>query len=143
MSTFQYTITKYDNKTKTLDVSFGKDSGYAKITLMTPLPSNIDELELIIRQYVLPQEYVDALNSPTDMSYIDQYVGHTRSCERRSLQTTIVIPEENANKNWDIDNPYDNSAEQLVNNIEDDIINSQNEFTEAVNSILRKNGLIK
>lgn len=150
MSTFQYTITKYDNAAKTLKVDFGA-GGYATITLMDPLPTNIDELELIIRQYVLPQQYIDALSSPVDMSYVDQYVGHTRYCERRSIQTTIPAPAGseqppvNANENWNIDNPYAEDVAQtsVTDGVDADIAAAHKEFSDTVESILRQHGLIK
>ena len=134
MSTFQYTITKFNNATKTLDVSFGIDGGYAKINLMAPLPKNVVELEAIIKQYVLPQEYIDAINSPVDMSYVTPLVGNTRQCERRSINSGV--PNQNANQNWDVDNPYSE-------NNEPDVQAAQDEFEQAVLAVLKQKGLVK
>lgn len=149
MSIFQYTITNYDNAAKTLDVTFG-DGGYAKVFLMDPLPENIDELELIIRQYVLPQQYIDALESPVDMSYVDQYVGETRECERRSIQSFTATKEDepvdptDANEFWNVDNPYAETPDQVLASmeLEAEVLNSQNEFEASVLEVLKKNGLL-
>lgn len=152
MSTFQYTITKFDNVAKTLDVDFGMGNGYAKITLMDPLPKDVNELELIIKQYVLPQQYIDALNSPVDMSYVTPLVGHTRQCERRSIQTSSpaqnLKDEEsdcNANQNWNVDNPYgeDPGQAKVTAEMDDDVATAQNEFEQAVLAVLKQKGLIE
>lgn len=143
MSKFQYTVTNFDDKAKTLTVSFGVDSGYAKISLMAPLPENIDELEKIIRQYVLPQQYIDALDSPVDLSYINGIVGETRYCERRSIET------KNVNMGWDVDEPYEepsgeeNDVSAAFAAAEAEMLNSKKEFSDAVEEVLRQHGIIK
>lgn len=80
-----YTITKFDNETKSLVVTFD-DGAWAEIRLATPLPNNLDELEKIIAQFSAPKEVVEAQQATDiDLSYIDSVIGVARTCPRLSL----------------------------------------------------------
>jgi hypothetical protein len=85
MIDLKYTITKFDNQTKTVTVTF-EDGSWAEIRLSNPLPKNIDELEAIIRQYAAPVEAIEAQTMPDfDISYIEQLVGNERTTTRFQL----------------------------------------------------------
>lgn len=142
MSTFEYKITGFDDKTKALVVEFA-DGSYAKINLMVPLPENVTDLEAIIKQYVLPQQAIDAETSDVDMSYVKALIGQVRECERRSISPDIQKPADNANIGWDETIPYNGGDEldTMIKDIENETLNSNAEFENAVMAVLVKNGL--
>lgn len=85
MNTLKYTITKFDNELKQIDVVF-EDGSWAQVRLVVPLPKSITELEDIIKQFAAPVEAIEAQkNSDVDLTYITAFVGTPRECERLSL----------------------------------------------------------
>lgn len=101
MSALNYTITKFDDQLKLVDVVF-EDGSWAQVRLAKPLPKDTDELESIIKQFAAPIEAIEAQNNPdVDLSYINGLVGTPRTCERFSLSNipapgTNITPQEPA-----------------------------------------------
>lgn len=89
---FKYKITKFDSENKIVVVTFD-DGSWAEIRLANPLPSNIEELEIIIKRYTAPKEVIEAKLSPSaDLSYIDQLIDVERTAERFSLIALAPTP---------------------------------------------------
>jgi hypothetical protein len=85
VSTFKYTITKFDASLNLIVVVFD-DGSWTEIRLANPLPKNIGALESLIKQYTPTKETMDALQAPdADLSYIAPLVGVEKECERLSL----------------------------------------------------------
>ena len=83
MNTFKYTITKFDADNKIVVVTF-ENGKWAEIRLTTPLPTTVEQLEAIIKRFTDPIEYMHALVSDVDLSYIDALVGQERESNRYS-----------------------------------------------------------
>lgn len=85
MNNLKYTITKFDETLKFIDVTFD-DGTWAQIRLAVPLPKNIDELEGVIRRFAAPVEAIKAQTEPdADLSYINPLIGSERTTARFSL----------------------------------------------------------
>ena len=85
MSTFKYTITKFDKQLNLIVVVFD-DGQWAELRLANPLPKNIEDLETLIKRYTPAKETIDALQTPdADLSYIDSLVGVEKECDRLLL----------------------------------------------------------
>lgn len=94
MSTFKYTITKFDKQLNLIVVVFD-DGQWAELRLANPLPKNIEDLETLIKRYTPAKETIDALQTPdADLSYIDSLVGVEKECERFSFTPTSQPEEE-------------------------------------------------
>jgi len=116
-TTVHYTITNFNEVEKQLDVIYD-DGSWAKIQLKSPLPSNQEELEAIIKQFTSPQEVVAARNATTDLSFITPLVNQSIQITRVSnVQTPSNIPTNTPSaqqiKNMEIQQQYA-LADQLV-----------------------------
>ena len=80
-----YKIIAWNAETKTLDVQF-EDHGWARVQLRVPLPTNMKELEAEIIKWAPSIETVEAMYDETDLSFIEQHVGKSRSAERYTFQ---------------------------------------------------------
>lgn len=107
MIDLKYTITKFDNATKTVTVTFD-DNSWAEVRLSNPLPKNIEELEAIIKQFAVPAEVIESqLNPDADLSFIDSLVGVEKTTTRYRLNSVAqenptLDPETEANlKMWE------------------------------------------
>lgn len=82
MSTFKYTITKFDEENKLVVVTFD-DGHWAELRLTNPLPKDIIELEHNIKRFTASKEAIEARLTPdADLSYINPLVGIEKECER-------------------------------------------------------------
>jgi len=89
MNELTYVITKFDETTKTIDVSFG-DNSWARLNLKNPLPKNKEELDFLIKDFAEPIEAIQARQAPdADLSYISAMVNQTQTTARKS----VAIPE--------------------------------------------------
>lgn len=94
MSSFKYTITKFDTENKLVVVTFD-DGGWAEINLINPLPKNLSELEDLIKRFTAPKEAIEArINPDADLSYIDQLIGVEKECERLVMSQGANTPAE-------------------------------------------------
>lgn len=92
MNDLKYTITKFDEQLKILDVVF-EDNSWAQIRLINPLPKNKEELETIIRDFAEPIEAIQARQTPdADLSYIAPIVGSQQITNRKSI-SPIAAPQ--------------------------------------------------
>ena len=122
MSTFKYTITKFDKQLNLIVVVFD-DGQWAELRLANPLPKNVEDLETLIKRYTPAKETIDALHAPdADLSYIDSLVGVEKECKRFSFTSTsqpeeeeMLDPEVEANlKMWEDINFQKKVGEALV-----------------------------
>jgi len=87
MTTLKYRIQSYDEAMKTLDVMYD-DNTWARIGLSNPVPKNVEELELLIKQFAASVEEAEARTAPdADLSYIKALVGEQRETSRKTLTT--------------------------------------------------------
>lgn len=105
MNELKYVITKFDEETKTIQVSF-EDNSWAQIRLTNPLPKNQEELENIIKDYAAPVEAIETMISPdADLSYIKNIIDKQQTTTRKSLLAAseqTLDPEVEANANmWE------------------------------------------
>lgn len=100
MNELTYVITKFNETTKTIDVSF-EDNSWAQIRLTNPLPKNKEELENIIKEFAAPIEAIEAQISPdADLSYINSLVNEQNITTRKSVSIPLdqmLDPEAEAN----------------------------------------------
>lgn len=94
-----YTITSFDAVTRQLIVEFA-DDGYANIQLRTPLPSNKEELEAIIKTFAASQEVVAGRSTTADLSYISDLVNVPQTCARH---TRLAVPQATNNSASSLD----------------------------------------
>jgi hypothetical protein len=123
-TTFNYTITNFNEAEKQLDVIFD-DGGWAKIQLKAPLPSTQEELEAVIKQFTPPVEVMQAKTTTADLSYINNLVNKSIQTTRASTADVVLPdgtkvlpsvgtpPSQQQIKNIQIQQQY-NLAEQLV-----------------------------
>lgn len=108
MSSFKYTITKFDEENKLVVVTF-EDGAWAELRLTNPLPKDTIELEDIIKKFTAPKEAIEARLTPdADLSYINSLVGVEKECDRMILNPSSnstlgeIDPEVEANmKMWE------------------------------------------
>lgn len=82
MSTFKYTITKFDEENKIVVVTFD-DGSWAELRLTNPLPKDIESLEEQIKRFTSPKEAIEARTNPdADLSYVSSLVGIEKECSR-------------------------------------------------------------
>lgn len=91
MNTLKYTITEFSDAEKLVSVTFA-DGSWAKIRLMAPLPTSIEELDALVKQYASPVEHVQAMQAPTDLSFIAAAVGVEREVARFSVAEANTPP---------------------------------------------------
>ena len=84
LNQFTYTIDEFDKENKTLRVSFD-DGSWALINLVNPLPSTEEEIDNIVKQYTATKETMEARSSDSDLKFIDNMVGSSRTAERLSI----------------------------------------------------------
>jgi len=85
MNELKYVITKFDETTKTIDVSFD-DNSWAQLKLQNPLPKNKAELDFLIKDFAEPIEAIQARQAPdADLSYISGMVNVEQTTERKSV----------------------------------------------------------
>lgn len=86
-STFTYRITAFDADSKTVDVTFG-DGSWASISLVAPLPTNMNDLDMVVRQYTTTREVAEtqAAPAPVDLSYITKSIDAERTANRLSIK---------------------------------------------------------
>ena len=100
MNELKYVITKFDETTKTIDVSFD-DNSWAQLKLQNPLPKNKTELDFLIKDFAEPIEAIQARQTPdADLSYISAMVNQTQTTTRKSLanpEASEIDPEVLAN----------------------------------------------
>lgn len=86
-STFTYRVTAFDADKKTIDVAFG-DGSWARIALTLPLPTNMNDLDMVVRQYTTTLEVATAQATPpaVDLSYITRALQAERTANRLSIQ---------------------------------------------------------
>lgn len=84
MEDVKFTITKFDSEINIIHVQFA-EGGWAQIQLVSPLPSNLEELKAIVRGYVPPVEALEGRVSDVDLSYIDAVIGVEQECTRVRL----------------------------------------------------------
>lgn len=122
MNELKYTITKFDEAEKLVDVLF-EDGQWAQIRLITPLPQNIEELEKIIKTFAAPLEFLEAKkDTESDLSYINNCIGQERTCTRFSIRETGLQDLQEA------------SSTSAVNDIQ---------LQSAIRSVLLEEGLIQ
>ena len=86
MNELTYVITKFDETTKTIDVSFD-DNSWAQLRLKNPLPKNKEELDFLIKDFAEPIEAIQARQAPdADLSYISAMVNQAQTTTRKSLE---------------------------------------------------------
>jgi len=91
VTTFNYTITKFDEVNKFLTISL-ENGRWTNIALKVPLPKTKDDLDKIICQYELPQEVLDARSdTTTDLSFITNLVNQSQTADRLVLTKQINI----------------------------------------------------
>lgn len=118
MNELKYVITKFDEATKTIQVSF-EDNSWAQIRLTNPLPKNQEELENIIKDYAAPIESIEAIVSPdADLSYIKNIVDKEQITTRKTIKSTenqVLDTETEANAlHWEQVNFKKEIADVLV-----------------------------
>lgn len=86
MNELTYVITKFDETTKTIDVTFD-DNSWAQLRLKNPLPKNKEELDFLIKDFAEPIEAIQARQAPdADLSYISAMVNQAQTTTRKSLE---------------------------------------------------------
>lgn len=95
LTNLKYTITKFDPTAKQLDVQFD-DGSWAHIQLRTPLPTNQQELEDIIRQFAASVEVVEAKTADVDLSFVNNLVNTQQTTQRYSITNPTGKPDPNA-----------------------------------------------
>jgi hypothetical protein len=91
LNQFTYTINEFDKENKTLRVSFD-DGSWALINLVNPLPNTEEEIDNIVKQYTATKEIMEARSNSSDLTFIDNLVGSSRTAERFST-TPKEIPQ--------------------------------------------------
>lgn len=87
-TSFNYTINEFDPKGKVVDVTFG-DGTWARIQLTDPLPTSMNALDEIVRQYTKPVEAAKAQDSEVDLSFITAATGQQRAAARFSVKEAL------------------------------------------------------
>ena len=90
-TTVNYTITNFNETEKQLDIIFD-DGGWAKIQLKAPLPTNQEELEVIIKQFTSPVEVMQAKNANPDLSFITPLLNQNIKTTRISNAQASLPP---------------------------------------------------
>jgi hypothetical protein len=98
MSTFNYTITEFNQDTKTLKVDYD-DGSWAQIQLREPLPTTKQELDDIVKQYTATKEVMEARNGNANLNFITDLIGQERTAERHSMATQLTVNIDNSNPN--------------------------------------------
>lgn len=83
-----YKIDEFDIENKKVKITFD-DGSWADITLTSPLPTNMEELENQIKVYAPTVEHLQAKIEESDLSFITSNIGIERTCDRRTLNTPI------------------------------------------------------
>lgn len=84
--TFKYKITQWDASRQVLTVEL-EDGGWANITIMQPYPTNLQDLDKIIRAYSIPKEIIEAQSGvgKDELVWLNNAVGVEREAERFSF----------------------------------------------------------
>jgi transcriptional regulator with GAF, ATPase, and Fis domain len=122
MHELKYYITKFDEENKLIDVVF-QDGNWAQIRLVKPFPSNIEELEQLIKTFASPVEVIEARqDTEADLSFINSLLNVEQTCERFSIKTQALQDLQEAR------------SESVINNIQ---------IESAVRSVLLDEGILK
>lgn len=89
-TSFEYVITQFDAVDKLLRVEFA-DGGWAQIPLMAPLPTDMAEVDAIVRQFTAPVEVMAARAAATDLSFLSAQLMTPRTTERLKLTPEPVV----------------------------------------------------
>jgi len=84
MTQFTYKITEFNEELKTLRVTFD-DGGWALINLQVPLPTTEEEIDNVVKRYTAPIEVVEARTSNTNINFIQDMIGTSRTTNRFSM----------------------------------------------------------
>lgn len=88
LNTIEYVITDFDPINKMVRVEF-KNDGWAMIPLVAPLPTTMEELDVVVRQFAAPVEAIEARQAAVDMSFITGSMNTPRVAERMSMKKLL------------------------------------------------------
>lgn len=83
MMKLTYKITNFNEEARVLDVEFD-DGSKASISLQVPLPSTLDELETIIRDFAPSASQIAARTAPSNFNFIHEIVGVEKETQRKN-----------------------------------------------------------
>ena len=77
-----YKIDSFDEIKKIVKVTFD-DGAWAQIQLISPYPTNLQELENQIKMYAPSVEHLESRTHTANLDFISNNIGTNNSCERR------------------------------------------------------------
>jgi hypothetical protein len=87
---FTYKITKFDAENKLVVVTF-EDGHWAEIALKNPIPTNLEELDVVVSLFTAPFEVMEArANTTIDLSFIEKAIDTERTAPRLRLNPLPV-----------------------------------------------------